>query len=63
MVDIKMQVPRPFPSPTKSDSLGCVQPGIWDCNKCPGDSGEWPGLGTSAWDTASYSWRGFKGSP
>lgn len=35
MADIKMQIPRPLPSLTKSDSLGC---GPAFCNNGPGDS-------------------------
>lgn len=42
--------------------LSGMRSSIWGGKKLPGDSGEWPGLGPSAQDTASCSWRGLKGS-
>lgn len=61
MVDIKMQVPRPFPSPTKSDSLGCgLAVGIVTNAQGILVSGQvWALL----LGHSPCSWRGFKGSP
>lgn len=62
MVDIK-NTGSQAPSQSYSVRLSGVWPGVWGCNMIPGDSGKWPGLETSAQDTASSHWRGFKGYP